>query len=218
LFRKQISDFGPVTVTHPEITRFFMTIPEAAELVIQAASMAEGGDVFLLDMGEPVKIADLARRMIELSGLKVKDENNSAGDVEIVYTGLRPGEKLYEELLIDSTASPTMHPKIMRGKEKGYLGEKLDTILRDLLDCVEAKDPASAVQLLKVAVPEYIPETRVSLSQPDPVNQMPLRGGLGTITLGAEQVSVTRRRFQTPAAIEALTKDATVAVSNATKP
>jgi hypothetical protein len=169
-------------------------------------------------MGEPVKIADLARRMIELSGLRVKEESNPGGDIEIVYTGLRPGEKLYEELLIDSTASPTMHPKIMRGREKGYLGEKLDTILRDLFDCVEAKDPVSAVQLLQVAVPEYIPETRDPLSQPVPVEQMPVRGEQGTIALDAEQVSVRRRRFQTPAAIEALTIDATAAASNATKP
>jgi FlaA1/EpsC-like NDP-sugar epimerase len=194
LFRKQIGDFGPVTVTHPEITRFFMTIPEAAELVIQAASMAEGGDVFLLDMGEPVRIADLARRMIELSGLKVKDENNPDGDIEIVYTGLRPGEKLYEELLIDSTALPTMHPKIMRGREKGWCGEKFDSILRNLFDCVEARDPVSAVQLLQIAVPEYIPDTGASLGHLDSANQMLGRGEKGRLTLEADHISERSHR------------------------
>ena len=98
-FRKQIKDGGPITITHPEITRFFMTIPEASQLVIQAGAMAKGGDVFVLDMGEPVKIMNLAERMIELSGLSIKDEHNPDGDIEIEITKLRPGEKLYEELL-----------------------------------------------------------------------------------------------------------------------
>ena len=99
LFTKQIAKGGPITVTHPEVTRYFMTIPEAANLVIQAGAMAQGGEVFVLDMGKPVKIVDLARRMIHLSGYEVKDENNPAGDIEIVFSGLRPGEKLYEELI-----------------------------------------------------------------------------------------------------------------------
>lgn len=116
LFRKQIADGGPVTVTHKEITRYFMTIPEAASLVIQAGSMGVGGDVFVLDMGEPIKIDTLAKRVIKLSGLDVKDENGN-GDIEIQYTGLRPGEKLYEELLIGGDVDGTEHPRIMKAHE-----------------------------------------------------------------------------------------------------
>ncbi len=114
LFRDQIRRGGPVTVTHPEIIRYFMTIPEAAQLVIQAAAMAEGGDVFLLDMGEPVRIADLAKRMIHLMGFHERTPEHPRGDIEIVFTGLRPGEKLYEELLVGDQALPTEHPRIMR--------------------------------------------------------------------------------------------------------
>lgn len=116
-FRQQIRDGGPITLTHPDVTRYFMTIPEAAQLVIQAGAMAKGGDVFVLDMGQPVKIMDLARRMIELSGLTVKDEQNPDGDIEIEVTGLRPGEKLYEELLIGDNPKPTVHPRIMKAHE-----------------------------------------------------------------------------------------------------
>lgn len=116
LFRQQIKGGGPITVTHPDIIRYFMTIPEAAELVIQAGSMGKGGDVFVLDMGEPVKIVDLAKRMIHLSGLEIKDENQT-GDIEIQYTGLRPGEKLYEELLIGNNVTGTEHSRIMRAEE-----------------------------------------------------------------------------------------------------
>ena len=118
LFREQIKRGGPVTVTHPDIIRYFMTIPEAAELVIQAGSMGTGGDVFVLDMGDPVKIVDLARRMIHLSGFEVKDEKTPNGDIEIQYTGLRPGEKLYEELLIGDNVSGTEHSRIMRAEEQ----------------------------------------------------------------------------------------------------
>ena len=118
LFKKQIKQGGPVTVTHPDIVRYFMTIPEAAELVLQAGSLGRGGDVFVLDMGEPVKIADLARKMVRLSGYEVKDESNSDGDIELVYTGLRPGEKLYEELLIGDNVTGTQHSRIMRAEEK----------------------------------------------------------------------------------------------------
>ena len=117
-FRQQIRDGGPVTLTHSEITRYFMTIPEASQLVIQAGAMAKGGDVFVLDMGQPVKIIDLARRMIELSGLTVKDEQNPDGDIEIKITGLRPGEKLYEELLIGDNPKPTSHSRIMKAHEE----------------------------------------------------------------------------------------------------
>lgn len=117
LFRQQIRDGGPITLTHRDITRYFMTIPEAAQLVIQASALAKGGDVFLLDMGEPIKIYDLAVRMVELSGLSLKDELNPEGDIEIQITGLRPGEKLYEELLIGNDPQPTDHSRIMRGSE-----------------------------------------------------------------------------------------------------
>jgi len=116
-FRQQIRDGGPITLTHPDVTRYFMTIPEAAQLVIQAGAMAKGGDVFVLDMGQPVKIMDLARRMVELSGLTEKDEEHPEGDIEIAVTGLRPGEKLYEELLIGDNPKPTVHPRIMKAQE-----------------------------------------------------------------------------------------------------
>lgn len=117
LFRAQIKNGGPITLTHADITRYFMTITEAAQLVIQAGAMATGGDVFVLDMGQPVRIMDLARRMIELSGLSVRDESNLDGDIEITITGLRPGEKLYEELLIGESPIPTQHPRIMKAQE-----------------------------------------------------------------------------------------------------
>lgn len=131
-FRQQIRDGGPITLTHPEMTRYFMTIPEAAQLVIQAGAMAKGGDVFVLDMGQSVKIIDLAHRMIELSGLTVKDEQNPNGDIGIELTGLRPGEKLYEELLIGGDPKPTLHPRIMKAHEDfipwGDLEDKLNAL------------------------------------------------------------------------------------------
>lgn len=117
LFRRQIQEGGPITLTHPDITRFFMTIPEAAQLVIQAGSMGKGGDVFVLDMGESVKIKDLASKMVRLSGLEIKDENNPHGDITIKCTGLRPGEKLYEELLIGDNVGETTHERIMTASE-----------------------------------------------------------------------------------------------------
>ncbi len=118
LFKEQIKQGGPVTVTHPDVTRYFMTIPEAAQLVLQAGSLGQGGDVFVLDMGESVKIAELAKKMIRLSGFDIKDETNPDGDIEISYTGLRPGEKLFEELLIGDNVTETQHPRIMRAEEK----------------------------------------------------------------------------------------------------
>ena len=117
LFRRQIKEGGPITLTHPDITRFFMTIPEAAQLVIQAGAMGKGGDVFVLDMGEPVKIKDLATKMVRLSGYEVKSETNPHGDIEIKCTGLRPGEKLYEELLIGDNVGETSHERIMTANE-----------------------------------------------------------------------------------------------------
>lgn len=130
LFNKQIAAGGPITLTHPNVTRYFMTIPEAAQLVIQAGAMAHGGEVFVLDMGEPVKIMDLAKRMIMLSGLKVKDQNNPNGDIEIVIAGLRPGEKLYEELIIDGdNIEKTQHPLIMKAKEHFYSVDEITNVV-----------------------------------------------------------------------------------------
>ena len=117
LFREQIREGGPVTVTHPDVIRYFMTIPEAAQLVIQAGSMGSGGDVFVLDMGSPVRIADLAKRMIQLAGYTVRDEKHPDGDIEIRFTGLRPAEKLFEELLIGKNVTGTEHPRILRAME-----------------------------------------------------------------------------------------------------
>lgn len=133
LFRKQIANGGPVTVTHAEITRFFMTIPEASQLVIQAGAMGKGGDVFVLDMGKSVKIVDLARKMVRLSGFEVKDEHNPGGDIEILFSGLRPGEKLYEELLIGDNVEGTGHERIMTANEVFLTWDELKPIL-DRLD------------------------------------------------------------------------------------
>ena len=156
-FRKQIRDGGPITLTHPEITRYFMTIPEAAQLVIQAGAMAKGGDVFVLDMGEPVKIADLARRMIELSGLSVRDENNEDGDVDIVITGLRPGEKLYEELLLGDDPQPTVHPKIQRAQDPFIPWHQLETDLNTLKLLLSQNNVEMIVTLLQKLVTDYQP-------------------------------------------------------------
>ena len=132
LFKNQIKNGGPITVTHQDITRYFMTIPEAAQLVIQAGAMAIGGDVFLLDMGEPVKIIDLAKRMVELSGYTIKDSEKPDGDIEIVVTGLRPGEKLYEELLIADNPIKTNHQRIFKAHENFIKYDQLKRYLDDL--------------------------------------------------------------------------------------
>ena len=137
-FQRQIKQGGPVTLTHPDITRYFMTIPEAAELVIQSAGMAETGDLFLLDMGTPIKIYDLAERLIRLSGKSMADaEGDNSGGIEIKITGLRPGEKLYEELLIDAASEPTEHVKIMRAREGFVSREDLDSSLDRLINLLE---------------------------------------------------------------------------------
>jgi FlaA1/EpsC-like NDP-sugar epimerase len=162
LFRRLINEGGPITVTHPEVTRFFMTIPEAAELVIQAGAMAEGGDVFVLDMGESVKIVDLAYRMIELSGLSLKDESNPEGDIAIKVTGLRPGEKLYEELLIGNNPKPTLHPRIMKAHEAFLELDKLTPLLNQLSLTISANDVEGVRAILQVAVPGYQPDSQVA--------------------------------------------------------
>lgn len=161
LFREQIRKGAPITLTHKDITRYFMTIPEAAQLVIQAGAMAEGGDVFVLDMGQPVKIIDLARRMIELSGLTVQDEDNPDGDIAIEVTGLRPGEKLYEELLIGDNPQPTAHERIMKAHEDylpwSYLREQLDA----MAEAVRSNDVQAMRTLLKALVSGYRPASDV---------------------------------------------------------
>lgn len=160
LFRKQIAAGGPLTVTHPDVTRYFMTIAEAAQLVLQAGAMAEGGDVFLLDMGEPLQILELAERMVALSGLTVRDDLHPEGDIEIVFTGLRPGEKLFEELLIGDNPFPTDHPRILRAREEYRPWEELQTLLQALQKAAQAGDPIAMTALLRQLVPGYHPETQ----------------------------------------------------------
>lgn len=148
LFRRQLAEGGPLTVTHEDVTRFFMTIPEAAQLVLQAGAMAHGGEVFVLDMGQSVKIMDLARRMIQLSGLAVRDADQPGGDVEILVTGLRPGEKLYEELLIGDNPEPTMHARIMKAREVFVAWEAFAPVLAELRVAAEHTDHAVIREIL----------------------------------------------------------------------
>jgi len=162
LFKEQIKGGGPITVTDPEILRYFMSIPEAVELVIQAGAMGEGGDLFVLDMGEPVRILDLARKMIRLSGLMVKDKLNPGGDIEIKYTGLRPGEKLYEELLIGDNVSETDNPMIMCAKEEMLAWDDLKLILDGLEKAVDSGDQDKLRQLLIKAVPGFKPQSGIT--------------------------------------------------------
>ena len=157
LFHSQIKSGGPLTVTHPKITRYFMTIPEAAQLVIQAGSMGQGGDVFVLDMGEPVKIVELAEKMIHLSGLSIRSDRNPQGDISIEFTGLRPGEKLYEELLIGDNVAATSHPMIMTANEDHLPWEVLKAKLDELLIAVEKDDYTRVRQLLRETVSGYTP-------------------------------------------------------------
>jgi FlaA1/EpsC-like NDP-sugar epimerase len=162
LFREQIKNGGPVTVTDPRITRYFMTIPEAAQLVIQAGAMGQGGDVFVLDMGEPVKIIDMARRMIHLSGFQLRDEHNPDGDIEIQYLGLRPGEKLYEELLIGDNVKPTQHDLIMTADEDRLTWEKVEYYLKEFTEAVANDDVESSRLLLVKAVNGFHPQCDVA--------------------------------------------------------
>ncbi|MBA3511179.1 nucleoside-diphosphate sugar epimerase/dehydratase [Sphingomonas sp.] len=164
LFRRQIEKGGPVTVTHADVTRYFMTIPEASQLVIQAGALAEDGDIFLLDMGDPVRVRDLARSMIELSGLSVRDESNPDGDIEITEIGLRPGEKLYEELLIQEGGHPTSHPRIVRARESMIDWLHLQQRLQKLGEAIDQGHEDNAMNLLRLLVPGYpgMPEERVT--------------------------------------------------------
>jgi FlaA1/EpsC-like NDP-sugar epimerase len=157
LFQRQIEQGGPITITHPDIVRYFMLIPEAAQLVIQAGAMAKGGDVFVLDMGEPVKIVDLARTMIDMSGLQEKNEQKPDGDIEIRYVGLRPGEKLYEELLIGDMAIPSSHPRIMCVKEYSFPRHKLAQLIENLIGACHTYDSMAIRNAIQSIVHEYVP-------------------------------------------------------------
>lgn len=167
LFRRQIAAGGPITVTHPDITRYFMTIPEAALLVMQAGAMAKGGDVFVLDMGEPVKIASLASKMVRLSGLEPfylpRDESEPipTGDIEIRFTGLRPGEKLYEELLIGERVEKTSHPRIMTAQEVSLPVDVINSLLDQLIVACQAGDHQQLQKLLCDAPLGYAPNDRL---------------------------------------------------------
>lgn len=162
LFRQQLAAGGPLTVTHAEVTRYFMTIPEAAQLVLQAGAMASGGEVFVLDMGSPVRILDLAQRMVTLSGLRVRDAANADGDIEIAITGLRPGEKLYEELLTGDNPQPTAHPRIMQAREGFIAWDGLNAHLAQLTLALQSNDVTQALHILAHLVPE-------ATLQPSPV-------------------------------------------------
>lgn len=161
LFREQIKRGGPVTVTHPKMTRYFMTIPEASQLVIQAGSLGQGGDVFVLDMGEPVTILDMAEKMIRLTGLTVRSETEPNGEIAIEFTGLRPGEKLYEELLIGDNVSPTEHEMIMRADEELLLWAELCGVLQRLKHLADQGDCVSIRQLLRETVCGYSPQGEI---------------------------------------------------------
>ncbi len=160
-FRQQILEGGPITLTHPDINRFFMTIKEASQLVIQAGAMAEGGDVFVLDMGKPVKIGELARRMVELSGLKVRDQKVPDGDIEICITGLRPGEKLYEELIIGNNPSPSTHPRIMKASEEFISWNELEPKLRSLELALSSNEILLIRSMLIALVSDYVPNNEL---------------------------------------------------------
>jgi len=160
LFKRQIRSGGPITITHPDIIRYFMTIPEAAQLVIQAGAMGKGGDVFVLDMGDPVKIVDLAYNMTHLMGLTIKNESNPSGDIEVVFSGLRPGEKLYEELLIDDHAQTTRHERILTANERSLSWPDVNVILNNINNAMREEDTEKLRQILLDAPLEYSPSKK----------------------------------------------------------
>ena len=160
LFKEQISRGGPITITHPDIIRYFMTIEEASQLVLQAAALSTGGDLFLLDMGDPIKIMDLAKQMIYLSGLKIKDLNNPNGDIEIKTTGLRSGEKLYEELLIDNNCNSTIHPQIFKAKEKFIPASNLWPKLEELKESLDSFNEFKSLKIIQELIPEWVRKTK----------------------------------------------------------
>jgi FlaA1/EpsC-like NDP-sugar epimerase len=176
LFQRQIARGGPLTITHPEVSRYFMLIPEAAQLVIQAGAMAKGGDVFVLDMGEPVRIVDLARTMIALHGMTEKTAQNPGGDIEIRYVGLFPGEKLHEELLTDGQVYPSDHPRIMRMKENALHPSVLETFITCLMMACETHERAMIESMVKAIVNEYTPQLVPTAPAPVPVPEAPRLG------------------------------------------
>jgi FlaA1/EpsC-like NDP-sugar epimerase len=184
LFRRQISLGGPVTVTHPEVTRYFMTVQEAAQLVIQAGSMATGGDVFVLDMHDPIRIVDLAKKMVHLMGYDVKDENSYKGDIAIEYTGLRPGEKLFEELLIGESVTGTDHPKIMRAEEEALSWAELEALLGRLQVACKRLDLHQIREVLMSAVAGFEPKELAT----DPLWDLPVVE-TGALEEGAEKLA-----------------------------
>jgi FlaA1/EpsC-like NDP-sugar epimerase len=193
LFREQIRKGGPITVTHPDVIRYFMTIPEAAQLVIQAGSMGLGGDVFVLEMGSPVRIADLAKRMVQLGGYTVRDEQHPDGDIEIRFTGLRPAEKLFEELLIGKNVTGTEHPRILRAMEHSLPWEQIRHVLDELAVCSTRFDCERAREILLRVVPEYRPTDKVQ-------DHVWLHGGArvsGAVLAHDEKVRELRPRPQT---------------------
>ena len=161
LFQEQIRNGGPITVTDPEVIRYFMTISEAAELVIQAGALGKGGDVFVLDMGKPVKIMELAEKMIRLSGMEVKDENNPEGEIEISFTGLRPGEKLYEELLIGENILSTSHKQIFRATEDFLPWQELNVFLERLKEAERTSDQHQLRKILQEVVSGFQPKSGI---------------------------------------------------------
>ncbi|MEZ5450691.1 MAG: nucleoside-diphosphate sugar epimerase/dehydratase [Thiolinea sp.] len=217
LFQQQISQGGPLTVTHPEITRFFMTISEASQLVIQAGAMANGGEVFLLDMGQPVKIYELARKMIQLSGLQEKTAEQPDGDIEIRFSGLRPGEKLYEELLIDNSAFATLHPRIFKAFEMFPTWMVLDDNLQRLQEACKKRDKASIDAILQRFVDGYTHQLQ-ALPGYHPVTEQPFlqllndpASALATETTqqpAADTVTRVRSAVPTPAPAEITTEEA----------
>jgi FlaA1/EpsC-like NDP-sugar epimerase len=176
LFQRQIARGGPLTITHPEVSRYFMLIAEAAQLVIQAGAMAKGGDVFVLDMGEPVKIVDLARTMIAMSGLTERTPQNPRGDIEVQFVGLFPGEKLHEELLTEGTVFPSEHPRIMRMKESALRPSVLETCITCLMMACETHERAMIESMVKAIVTEYTPQLAPNAPPPTPVPEAPRLG------------------------------------------
>ena len=203
LFRRQISGGGPVTVTHPEVTRYFMTVQEAAQLVIQAGSMATGGDVFVLDMNEPIRIVDLAKKMVHLMGYDVKDENAYRGDIAVEYTGLRPGEKLYEELLIGESVTGTEHPKIMRAEEDTLAWGALQVLLRRLEAACKGMHLAEIKSVLLEAVDGFEPKEEMN----DPRWDIPRQALRGEDAQGAEEQTEGGQATEEPLKVTPLFKD-----------
>jgi FlaA1/EpsC-like NDP-sugar epimerase len=189
LFQRQIARGGPLTITHPDVSRYFMLIPEAAQLVIQAGAMAKGGDVFVLDMGESVRIVDLARTLIALSGLTEKTPQNPGGDIEIRYVGLFPGEKLHEELLTDGVVFPSEHPRIMRMKENALRPGVLDTFVTCLMMACETHERTMIEAMVKTIVTEYSPGRPIAEPAAAPV------AAAATTTAATAPLAAPRQRL-----------------------